>query len=141
MLGTVFETGEPWVTPVWFAFRDHVRFHWVSSPTAKHSLNLAARPQVAISIFDSSVPVGGAQAVSMKGMAEELTGEELQRGIDVFDRASRSDNGRGWELDEIRGESLLRLYRATVSEHWVLIKGRDPERGSGVDRSEQVSLG
>jgi hypothetical protein len=27
-----------------------------------------------------------------------------------------------------------------VSEHWVLIPGRDPERGSGVDRSERVSL-
>jgi general stress protein 26 len=31
-------------------------------------------------------------------------------------------------------------HRATVSEHWVLIPGRDPERGSGLDRSEQVSI-
>ena len=35
---------------------------------------------------------------------------------------------------------LFRLYRATVSEHWVLIPGRDPGRGSGVDCSERVSL-
>jgi hypothetical protein len=33
-----------------------------------------------------------------------------------------------------------RLYRATASEHFVLIRGRDPERGSGVDRRERVAL-
>ena len=40
----------------------------------------------------------------------------------------------------LAGAALFRLYRATVSEHWVLIPGRDPDRGSGVDRSERVSL-
>ena len=115
-------------------------FHWVSSPEAKHSLNLAAQPRVAITVFDSSVPVGGAQAAYMKGVAGELTGDELEAGLGVFDRVSRRDLGREWSLDDVQGSSLFRLYRATVSEHWVLIPGRDPERGSGVDRSEQVSL-
>jgi hypothetical protein len=31
-------------------------------------------------------------------------------------------------------------YRQFPSEHFVLIRGRDPERGSGVDRREPVSL-
>jgi hypothetical protein len=43
-------------------------------------------------------------------------------------------------LDDVQGSALFRLYRATVSEHWVLIPGRDPDRGSGVDRSERVPL-
>ena len=30
-------------------------------------------------------------------------------------------------------------YRATVSEHSVLIAGRDPELGTGVDRREPVT--
>ena len=30
--------------------------------------------------------------------------------------------------------------RATASEHFVLIRGRDPERGTGVDRREPVTL-
>ena len=68
-LGTADEAGNPWVSPVWFASEDYRTFHWVSSPDAKHSRNLAAHPQVAIAIFDSSVPVGGAQAVYMKGVA------------------------------------------------------------------------
>ena len=97
-------------------------------------------PEVAIAIFDSSVPVGGAQAVYMKGVANELTGAELEQGLQVFDRATRQDHGRAYGLDDVQGSALFRLYRATVSEHWVLIPGRDPDRGSGVDRSERVLL-
>lgn len=139
-LGTADEAGHPWVSPVWFASEDYRNFHWVSSPHSKHSRNLAARPNVAIAIFDSSVPVGGAQAVYMKGVAAELTGHELEPGLEVFDRVSRQDVGRAFGLDDVQGSALFRLYRATVSEHWVLIPGRDPDRGSGVDRSERVSL-
>jgi uncharacterized protein YhbP (UPF0306 family) len=139
-LGTADESGHPWVSPVWFASEDYRNFHWLSSPDAKHSRNLAGRPEVAIAIFDSSVPVGGAQAVYMKGVAKELTGSELEQGLEVYDRVSRQDVGRGFGLDDVQGSALFRLYRATVSEHWVLIPGRDPDRGSGVDRSERVSL-
>lgn len=139
-LGTVEEDGDPWVSPVWFASEDYHTFHWVSSHDAKHSRNLAFHPEVAIAIFDSSVPIGGGQAVYMKGEAEELSGAELGRGLEVFDRVSQREIGRGWELAEVQGSALFRLYRASVSEHWVLIAGGDPKRGSGVDRSERVSL-
>jgi uncharacterized protein YhbP (UPF0306 family) len=139
-LGTADEAGNPWVSPVWFASEDYRHFHWISSPDAKHSRNLAAHPEVAIAIFDSSVPVGGAQAVYMKGVAKELTGAELEQGLQVFDRVSRQDIGRAFGFDDVQGSALFRLYRATVLEHWVLIPGRDPDRGSGVDRSERVTL-
>ena len=139
-LGTADADGTPWVTPVFFTPDGFSDFYWVSSPDAKHSRNLAAHPEVAIAIFDSSVPVGGAQAVYMKGVAKQLTGAELEQGLEVFDRVSRQDIGRAFGLDDVQGSALMRLYRATVSEHWVLIRGRDPDRGSGVDRSERVSL-
>src|SRR5512132_1227485 len=83
-LGTADRAGNPWVSPVWFASEDYRNFHWVSSPDAKHSRNLAAHPQVAIAIFDSSVPVGGAQAVYMTGVAKQLTGAELEQGLEVL---------------------------------------------------------
>ena len=139
-LGTADGAGDPWVSPVWFATEDYRNFHWVSSPEAKHSQNLAAHPAVAIAVFDSSVPVGGAQAVYMKGVARELTGAELHQGLEVLDRRSQRDIGRPFGLDDVQGSALVRLYRATVSEHWVLIRGGDPDRGSGVYRSERVSL-
>jgi nitroimidazol reductase NimA-like FMN-containing flavoprotein (pyridoxamine 5'-phosphate oxidase superfamily) len=139
-LGTADAAGRPWVSPVWFATEDYRSFHWVSSPAAKHSLHLATRPEVAIAIFDSSVAVGAAEAVYMRAQAQELAGDELEAGLEVFDRVSREAIGRGWRLDDLQGAALFRLYRATASEHWVLIRGSDPERGSGVDRSEQVSI-
>jgi hypothetical protein len=138
-LGTADADGHPWVSPVWFASEDHTHFHWVSSPDARHSRNLEARPEVAIAIFDSSVPVGGAQAVYMSGRAEELTDTELERGIEIFGRLSETDVGRRWGLEDVQPPSLFRLYRAAVSEHYVLIPGRDPELGTGVDRREPAT--
>jgi Pyridoxamine 5'-phosphate oxidase len=108
-LGTADEAGQPWVSPVWFATEDYRSFHWVSSPNAKHSRNLAAHPEIAIAIFDSSVPVGGAQAVYMKGVAEELSGAALGHGLGVFDRVSRKDIGRGFGLDDVQGSAPFRL--------------------------------
>jgi Pyridoxamine 5'-phosphate oxidase len=139
VLGTADQAGHPWVTPVWFVSEGYTRFHWVSSPEARHSRNLAGRPEVAIAIFDSTVPVGGAQAVYMAGTAEELTGAELDGGIEVFGRLSVADVGRMWGLEDVQPPSLFRLYRATVSEHYLLIAGRDPELGTGVDRRERVT--
>ena len=76
----------------------------------------------------------------MKGVADELTGVDLERYLEIFDRVSQEEIGNSWVLDDVQGSALFRLYRATISEHWVLIRGGDPERGSGVDRSERVSL-
>ena len=139
VLGTADQAGHPWVTPVWFASEDYRSFHWVSSPETRHSRNVAGRPEVAITIFDSTVPVGSAQAVYMAGAAEELTGGELDGGIEVFGRLSEADVGRRWGLDDVRSPSLFRLYRADLSEHHVLITGSDPELGTGVDRREPVT--
>lgn len=130
-LGTADEAGHPWVSPVWFASDDYRHFHWVSSPEARHSRNIAARPEVAIAIFDSSVPVGGAQAVYMAGRAEELTGDHLERATELFSRLSEAGAARRWTLDEVRAPAPLRLYCATATEHYVLVPG---------DRREQVML-
>ena len=139
-LGTVDESGHPWVSPVWFASEDYRQFHWVSSPEARHSLNLSARPEVAIAIYDSSGAPGTVEAVYMSGRAEELTGDNLERGLELFDRISQRDIGRAWTSSDVQPPSLFRLYRATAEEHFVLIRGRDPDRGTGVDRRERVTL-
>jgi hypothetical protein len=69
---------------VWYAVTDYREFFWVSSPEARHSRNIAVRPQVAIVIFDSRAPEGTAQAVYVSAVAEELAGEDPERGIGSF---------------------------------------------------------
>jgi nitroimidazol reductase NimA-like FMN-containing flavoprotein (pyridoxamine 5'-phosphate oxidase superfamily) len=119
-LGTADEAGTPWVSPVWYAAADYQEFFWVSKPDTRHSRNVAARPQVSIVIFDSQVPVGGAQAVYMAGSAEELDGDALERGIEIFSRKSQTDLARPWTADDVRPPARLRLYRAVAEEQFVL---------------------
>jgi pyridoxine/pyridoxamine 5'-phosphate oxidase len=120
-LGTADESGRPWVTPVWFAHAEYREFFWVSSPSTRHSLNLAARPELSIVIFDSQVPVGSAQAVYISASGEQLEGDELDRGIAVFSRKSESDGLPAWSREDVEAPAKHRLYRAVASEHFSLM--------------------
>jgi hypothetical protein len=75
-------------------------------------------------VFDSHAPVGEGQGVYMSAVAEMPMGADLERGIGVFSSVSLSHGERPWTLEDVREPASLRLYRARVSEHWVL----DPER-------------
>jgi nitroimidazol reductase NimA-like FMN-containing flavoprotein (pyridoxamine 5'-phosphate oxidase superfamily) len=132
VLGTADEAGVPWVTPVWFAQSDYRRFIWVSSPDRRHSRNVKARPEVSIAIFNSQVAVGSGQAVYMSARAEELSGTELERDVAVFDAAGQAQGlARRWALEDMVAPAPYRLYRATVSQHWVLDPDSSPD-----DRAE-----
>lgn len=122
-LGTADESGRPWVSPVWFAHSGYSEFFWVSSPEARHSRNLAARPDVSIVIFDSQVSPGDAEAVYVSAKAEELSGDELESGIEVFSRKSESDGLPAYSREDVQGPAKLRLYRAVATEHFALGEG------------------
>jgi pyridoxine/pyridoxamine 5'-phosphate oxidase len=122
-LATADEDGRPWATPVWYAHAAYTEFLWVSEPTARHSRNLAARPEVGIVIFDSTVPVGGAEAVYVEAIATELAGADQERGIEIFSRRSTEGGARAWALAEVRPPAPLRLYRAVATAQYVLGPG------------------
>jgi nitroimidazol reductase NimA-like FMN-containing flavoprotein (pyridoxamine 5'-phosphate oxidase superfamily) len=122
-LGTADESGLPWVTPVWFAHSGYREFLWVSSPEARHSRNLEARPDVSIVIFDSKVSPGDAEAVYVSAKAEELSGDELESGIEVFSRKSEADGLPAYSHADVQEPARLRLYRAVASEHFALGEG------------------
>jgi hypothetical protein len=133
VLGTADETGRPWVSPVYYAAAGYTEFLWVSSPEATHSRNIVARPQVSIVVFDSQVPIGTGQGVYMSAVAEELQGDDLDRGIDVFSRRSEEHGGqREWKTEDVRPPAPYRLYRATASEHSVLDKDGSPDHRTPV---------
>jgi hypothetical protein len=127
ILGTAGHDGQPWVTPVYYSARGYTEFYWVSSPEAAHSRNIAARPQVSIVIFDSQAPIGTAQAVYMSGVAEEVTGAAVVRGIDIFSRGSRARGAGEWTAERVQAPAHLRLYRATASQQFALCPRKYPE--------------
>jgi hypothetical protein len=131
-LGTADETGRPWVSPVYYASAGYTEFFWVSSPEARHSRNLQTRPEVSIVVYDSRAPVGAGQGVYMAAVAEELTGADLDRGIDIFTRGSEAHGAPPWTLEEVRPPATYRLYRASASEHWVLDPDSHPNQRTHV---------
>ena len=121
-LATADETGLPWASPVWYAHSDYRDFFWVSSPEAKHSRNLSARPELAIVVFDSHAP-GAGHAVYMAAAAEQLEGDELDRGIEIFSSRSEVQGLPRWTPEDVRPPARHRLYRAVAGEQFVLDEG------------------
>jgi nitroimidazol reductase NimA-like FMN-containing flavoprotein (pyridoxamine 5'-phosphate oxidase superfamily) len=138
VLGTADADGLPHVSPVYFTPVRHRDLYWVSSPRSRHSANVASRPEVSIVVFDSQVPIGGAQAVYMAARAELVPDAELEECARVF--SGRYPELKEFGPDDLRAPADLRLYRARVHEHSVLVRGSDPRRGRGVDSRFVVQL-
>lgn len=119
-LGTADADGRPWATPVWFAPGGYTDFIWVSRPGTRHSSNIAARPDVGIVIFDSTVPVGEAEAVYVEASAEQVPAAEVESAIATFSATLEADGGGPWETADVVGSAGFRLYRARASAHYLL---------------------
>ena len=122
-LATADAAGRPWASPVWYAHSGYAEFLWVSEPEAKHSRNLAARPEAGIVIFDSTVPIGGAGAVYLDAVAGQVPDAEVDARIAVFSRRSVAHGGPEWTGADVRPPAEQRLYRAVASERFVLGPG------------------
>lgn len=119
-LATADETGRPWASPVWYAPLTDAEFLWVSAPETRHSRNIAARPEIAIVIFDSTVPVGAAEALYVEAAAEQLAGDPLEQAIEAYSRRSQASGARAWHVTDVLSPARFRLYRATASARFVL---------------------
>ncbi|HEX5469033.1 MAG TPA: pyridoxamine 5'-phosphate oxidase family protein [Gaiellaceae bacterium] len=120
-LGTADADGLPWASPVWYAPASLREFFWVSKPDARHSRNIAVRPEVGIVIFDSTVPSGTGKGVYMAARAEQVTAPgEVERGMAVFSARSVAQGGEEWAPGDVGPSARLRLYRALASEQFVL---------------------
>jgi nitroimidazol reductase NimA-like FMN-containing flavoprotein (pyridoxamine 5'-phosphate oxidase superfamily) len=116
-LATADADGSPWASPVWYAPSAYRHFYWVSSPDARHSRNIAVRPEVAIVIFDSHRP-GGWTAVYLSALAEQL--DDVDEAVAIFSERSRAHGFPAWTREDVLPPARHRLYRATASERFVL---------------------
>jgi hypothetical protein len=128
-LGTADAAGRPWASPVFFAADRYRDFYWISSPEATHSRNLAVRPELSIVVFDSQTPVGTGQAVYMAATAAGLAGADLDRGLEVYPgQRGLGAGARSMTAEELLAPAPYRLYRATVTHHWVLDPSASPDQ-------------
>lgn len=122
-LGTADPHGRPWTSPVYFAPAGEREFYWLSAVDARHSRHLVRRPQVSLVVFDSTVPPYHGRAVYAVGEARELSGGDLDRGLAAYPRPGGTVVSRA----DVTAPEPYRLYRATVSEMWVLCP-REPRQ-------------
>ena len=121
VLATADADGVPWASPVWFAMEGYRELYWVSYPGARHSENIAVRPQIAMVVFDSTVPPSTGQGVYMTATAEQLTDPAaIDHGLGVFSRESVRQGDKEWGLDRVTADARLRLYRASVHDCSIL---------------------
>ena len=138
VLGTADERGQPWASPVYFSSAKYKEFYWMSSPEVLHSRNILLRPQISIVIFDSQVRAGMGQAVYISAVAEELSGAEFDRGLQIYNGrfqnpAEREERGvHTINSEDVQAPALYRLYRAIAQEHWVLDPADHPDHRTPV---------
>ena len=115
-LATVDAEGTPWASPVWFAHVGYSEFLWISRPETRHSQNIAARPRIAIVIFDSRTPIDTGRGVYIEAEAHQVADDvEIERMMAIFSERSVAQGGSGWTADEVRPPAALRPYRATAT--------------------------
>ena len=86
----------------------------------RHSANVAERPEVALAVFDSTVPVGSAIAVYVEAVAAPVNDAELADALAVFNARSVARGLRPWSESDVTGAAPHRLFRALASQVWVL---------------------
>jgi pyridoxine/pyridoxamine 5'-phosphate oxidase len=119
-LATADADGRPWGTPVWFAERDAREFVWVSRTARRHSQHLMERPEVALTVFDSTTPVGEAEAVYVEAVAGVVPDDELADALAIFSAKAEASGLPRWEASRVTGDAPFRLYRAVATRVWVL---------------------
>lgn len=119
-LGTADASGTPWANPVWFATDDLRRFLWISSPETRHSRNIAARPEIAIVIYDSRTTPAERQAVYIEATARQVAEDKIGGSIGLFSRASVAQGLSEWDRSDVTEPRTFRLYEAIATHHWIL---------------------
>ncbi len=130
-LGTVDPDGTPRLSPVRYGRIGHRRLCWGSMPSARHSLTIAARPEIRIVIFDSHAEDFQGEGVFLAATAAEVAPDDLERVCSL--RGSP-------DPETFRGDSAFRLYQACITACDVHIGRFHPVLGRGVDVRQAVQL-
>ncbi|KGN39182.1 pyridoxamine 5'-phosphate oxidase family protein [Knoellia subterranea] len=140
-IGSIDDDGRPWTSPVYFAADGLTDFYWVSNVGSRHSVNVDARPDVSLVVFDSTVPAYHGRALYAVGSASWVDDAEVPHGLTVYP-GPESRGGSGLTVEDVTGESPYRLYRARATHVWVLCPREPrqpcPRHGRNEDHRELV---
>jgi uncharacterized protein YhbP (UPF0306 family) len=137
VLGTADQAGTPWVTPVFFAPLGPDQLCWVSSPDSRHSQNIADRAAIAITVFDSGVPVGQASAAYFDAEATRTGPEQVEAALRALNARLPSD--RQLTVSDLLPQGSMAVYQASFRRRYLLVGGGNPELRNVLDLTYEVS--
>jgi uncharacterized protein YhbP (UPF0306 family) len=123
-ISTIDEDAKPWATPVFFGPFGDEQLYWVSSPASRHSRNIAERPNIAITVFGSTVAIGRAEAVYFEARAAKATAAEILAALPALN--DRLPEDKTLSARDLQPIGPLALFRADIVRRFVLVRGGDP---------------
>ncbi|MBI2356644.1 pyridoxamine 5'-phosphate oxidase family protein [Candidatus Dojkabacteria bacterium] len=125
-LSTVDPEGNPWISNAYFAYDKDMNIYWYSPRKSQHSTYIRNNPNIAISIFNSTLTGEDVDAIYIKAKAKELTNPlEIARGLKILGKKllkTKFVNGRDEmkkfisSVRDFRLTSPLRMYIAKSTE-------------------------
>lgn len=131
-LATSDADGRPWASTVWCAMWQpttppdalDLQLLWLSRPEARHSRNLLVRPEVGISVFDSSQPAGTGDGLQLEAVAGEVPSADLDAPLRVVSEASYAAGSGAFGRAQVEGpDADLRVYAARIRSAYLLGDG------------------
>jgi hypothetical protein len=108
-------------TPVWFAPDGYTTFVWVSRPDARHSRNLAGRPNVGIVILTRPSRSAAGRPSTSKRSPNRSRRRSRAGDRDVLAQVEVARR-RPLRVADVIGSASHRLYRAEASAHYLLVR-------------------
>ncbi|MBD2353585.1 pyridoxamine 5'-phosphate oxidase family protein [Tolypothrix sp. FACHB-123] len=137
-LSTCSPEGEPWVSPVFFAYDEQWHIYWSSAIVSQHSQNIYHNSgRVAIAIFNSSVAQGSAAGVYLSGSAAELDVENIEKTMKLLEKRANKQLNR--TVADYLDDSPRRIYKFQPQQVW-LTGNRLAVGNQLVDTKIQINL-
>src|SRR2546423_12494507 len=109
----------------------------MSSPDSRHSRNIAARPSVAITVFDTHAPIGQAEALYLEATAGPVDDHAQLVPVELLN--TRLPTGQQLGPDDLGPAGRLRVYQANVTRHSRLARRLDSFSRSTVVSRQRTS--
>jgi hypothetical protein len=106
----------------------------LSWPGSRHSELIEQRPEIALTVFDSTVAPYQGAAFYATARAGLCPGNQLDEGLEFVNRPSAAQGIDLMARAQISGDARLRLYVAGYTDTWVLDQDADVDQRVAVPR-------
>ena len=132
--------GQPWNTPVYAIHDNRYDFYWISWVYAQHSQNIRRNENVFIVVYDTTRAYGTnhQRCVYVQAKAHELNDEaEIAEALKQFHIPNKETSSS----NELCGDSVRRLYKATPQRIWLNDKAESQLTKDDTEMRVEVPIG